>query len=177
MMDTKRLTQVLGAVGIAAGLGLGAAGLAAAATGSSSTPAAHPSANVASTDTSSTAQNQQDPNYQGSVQVAETNRTNEATEAASLQASAKITPDQAKQAALAAVPGTASKVDLDNENGSAVYSVEITANGTTTDVKVDAGNGKVLSRDAGQDQGKSDTADRSGETPGTEHGAPAETNG
>jgi hypothetical protein len=54
-----------------------------------------------------------------------------------------ITADQAKAAALAANPGTtATKVELDDENGCLVYSVEL-SNGL--DVKVDAGNGDILS--------------------------------
>jgi len=44
----------------------------------------------------------------------------EAAEAASLQAMAKVSPEQAKAAALAAVPGTAIQVSLDNENGNVV---------------------------------------------------------
>lgn len=51
---------------------------------------------------------------------------------------------------MTAVPGTAGEVELENENGSVVYSVEITANGITADVMVDAGNGKVLAQDTGE---------------------------
>ncbi|MDQ1466534.1 MAG: hypothetical protein QOH10_949, partial [Actinomycetota bacterium] len=117
---TKRLPKVLGALGLAGGLALGAAGIAAAATGPSSSP---------STPTSTAAADEKGD--------------------AALPALAKITPDQAKQAALAAVPGTVTKVALENENGSVVYGVEISANGTTTDGKIDAGNGKVLAQDSG----------------------------
>lgn len=154
---TKRLTQTLGAVAIAAGLGIGAVGLASAAT-SPSTPAA----TAPSTNSVQTGQDQKDPNLNGSVQAPEQQGADEAGEAAALQSAAKITPDQAKQAALAAVPGAVNKVELDNENGSVVYSVEITANGTTTDVKVDAGNGKVLAQESGQDDGKHETGPESG---------------
>ncbi|HEY3316654.1 MAG TPA: PepSY domain-containing protein [Bacillota bacterium] len=84
---------------------------------------------------------------------AENGSAEETAEAASLQAMAKITPDQAKAAALQAVPGTVLKVELDNENGNLVYSVEIkTANGDQ-DVKVDAGNGTVVAQDSQQDDG------------------------
>ena len=62
---------------------------------------------------------------------------------------AKITPDQAKKAALAEHPGTAGKVELEDEDGTAVYGVEITAaDGKKYDVKVDANTGKVLKSDA-----------------------------
>jgi uncharacterized membrane protein YkoI len=81
-----------------------------------------------------------------------------------LQAAATISPDQAKQAALAAVPGTAGKVELESENGNVVYGVEVTANGTTTDVKVDAGNGSVLAKDADQNEGTKGT-ESGGEAP------------
>ena len=92
----------------------------------------------------------QDPSYTSSVTAPEQNGQNEADESAALQSLAKISPDQARDAALAAVPGTADKVELDNENGNVVYSVQITdASGAKTDVKVDAGNGSVLHQDSG----------------------------
>jgi uncharacterized membrane protein YkoI len=101
---------------------------------------------------------------EASVQITEGTTENDQAEAAALQAAAKISPDQAKQAALAAVPGTAGKVELENENGNVVYGVEVTANGTTTDVKVDAGNGSVLAKDADQNEGTKGT-ELGGEAP------------
>ena len=66
----------------------------------------------------------------------------EAEEAVALQELAVITADDAVAVALAAYPGTAAiKVELDNENGAVVYSVELD---TGQDVKVDAGNGGIL---------------------------------
>ncbi len=61
-------------------------------------------------------------------------------EAARLQPLAKITPQQARQAAEATQGGTASSVELGNEDGNLVYEVTI----GQTEVIVDAGNGKVL---------------------------------
>jgi len=59
-----------------------------------------------------------------------------------------ITADQAKAAAEAHLnAGAATQVQLDDENGTLVYSVEI----GTSDVKVDAMTGAVLSVDSGQD--------------------------
>jgi len=59
-----------------------------------------------------------------------------------------ITADQAKAAAETHLnAGTATKVELDDENGKLIYSVEIGA----SDVKVDAMTGAVLSVDSGQD--------------------------
>jgi uncharacterized membrane protein YkoI len=73
----------------------------------------------------------------------------EADEAATLQGKATISAADAEAAALAANPGaTVVKTELDNENGVLVYSVELT-NGA--DVKVDAGNGSILSTDSGAD--------------------------
>ncbi len=160
---TKRLTQTVGAIGIATGLGIGAVGLASAAT-SPSTPAA----TAPSTNGDQTGQDQKDPSLNGSVQAPERRGVDEGGEAAALQSAAKITSDQAKQAALAAVRGTVKQVELDNENGSVVYSVEVSANGTTTDVKVDAGNGKVLAQESGQDDGKHERPERGNEKAGSE---------
>jgi len=61
-------------------------------------------------------------------------------EAAKLQPLAKITIQEAKQAAQTAVAGTASSVKLENENGNLVYEVVI----GQQEVMVDAGNGNVL---------------------------------
>lgn len=101
-------------------------------------------------------QHDQQPSYAGSIQVprqpdqtgaAEQSDQQEAQALASL---AKITPDQANQAALAQFPGaTLTKTELDDENGSLVYSVHLADSaGTAQDVKVDAGNGTVLQTEA-----------------------------
>jgi len=67
---------------------------------------------------------------------------------------AKITSDQANQAALVEVPGTVVKTELENENGNVVYGVEIDTGDGIKDVKVDAGNGKVLNVEADDDAGE-----------------------
>ncbi len=69
----------------------------------------------------------------------------EQSETASLASQAKITFDQASAAALAKFPGaTIGKVALENENGAAVYSVQLTDSaGKAQDVKVDAVTGQV----------------------------------
>jgi uncharacterized membrane protein YkoI len=87
---------------------------------------------------------QQEPLYGGSIAVdqAQQEDTSEADEAAALQGMATISPEEAKAAAAAANAGTtAVMVELDNENGVLVYSVQM-SNGL--DVKVDAGNGQVV---------------------------------
>ncbi len=89
-----------------------------------------------------TADDVQDLQLAGSIRVDESQYTglSETDEAARLASLATITPEQAVAAAQAEVPGDSQKVELDNENGSLVYSVEIAGN----DVKVDAGTGAVL---------------------------------
>lgn len=107
---------------------------------------------------------EQDPSYTGSITAPEgsdpegsdtegsDSEASEAEEAKGLQSLATITPEQAAAAALAVVPGTAGDVELDNENGFVVYSVEVTgADGSIVDVKVDAGNSTVLAQDTDDD--------------------------
>jgi len=79
---------------------------------------------------------------------------NEAAESKKLEGLAKIDQAAAEKAALNAVPGEVQKTELDNENGSVVYSVEIMAqDGTLQEVLVDAGDGKVLAQEAEEDEG------------------------
>jgi uncharacterized membrane protein YkoI len=89
----------------------------------------------------------------GSIQaLAETGGLSEAGRARALEGLATITPEQAEAAATAEVPGTVLQVELDNENGSAVYSIEIDdGKGGHIDVKVDAGSGTVLHQDIDND--------------------------
>ena len=109
-----------------------------------------------------------DPGYTGSVPAPADNvpdgqgtAADETQEGAALQSLATLTPSQAEQAALGAVPGTVAQTQLDNENGFVVYSVEITgADGTVTDVKVDAGNGTVLDKQVGGDGESADGIDQ-----------------
>lgn len=64
----------------------------------------------------------------------------EQQEEANLQSLAKISPQQAQQIAENTIGNRASQVKLENEDGNLVYSVII----GEKDVKVDAGNGKIL---------------------------------
>ncbi len=92
-------------------------------------------------------------------EVAETNEANESNEgkrgeeaedkaegaeSERLKSLARITPEQASAAALAQVRGTVVKVELENENGNVVYGVVIKTADGESDVKVDAGDGRVL---------------------------------
>ncbi|QSZ26746.1 PepSY domain-containing protein [Aceticella autotrophica] len=116
--------------------------------------------------------NTENPGYTASIKVSNpqdnamdnVNETkdNETQESTKLSTLAKITPEQAKAEALKVAQGTVTKVELDNENGNLVYSVDIKTNTGSTDVKVDAGNGKVLYQDKGSDNEKG--KEKAGET-------------
>ena len=69
--------------------------------------------------------------------------TNEANEGEKLQLLAKISASQAQQTAEAAQGKKASSTKLENEDGNLVYAVNIGQN----EVKVDAGNGRILYTD------------------------------
>lgn len=64
----------------------------------------------------------------------------EQQEASRLRSLAKITPQQAKQVAEAALGGKVTDVELENENGNLVYEVLI----GQTEAIIDAGNGHLL---------------------------------
>ena len=71
--------------------------------------------------------------------------TIEVDRGAALAAQAKVTLDEAKAAALEAVPGaTFVEGELDEEDGFLVYDVELTVDGQEVEVSVDAGNAAVL---------------------------------
>jgi uncharacterized membrane protein YkoI len=75
----------------------------------------------------------------------------EGAESERLKSLARITPEQASAAALAQVPGTVKKVELENEDGNVVYGVEIKTADGESDVKVDAGDGRVLHVEKGDE--------------------------
>jgi len=113
------------------------------------------------------------PSYVSSITVdqARYDGMKEDAEGAALASQAKITADEAKNAALAANPGTSvTKVELDNENGALVYSVELN-NGS--DAKVDAGNGTVLVTEKA-DGDEDATAEVSAEQEQAGHGTDAD---
>jgi len=103
---------------------------------------------------------QQSPSYNGSIFLGQQDQTESAAqdlkeakdvkteqkEDAALASKAKITKDEAIKAALAAYPGYAVKgAAIENENGYLVYEVKMADKaGNALEVKVDAGNGKVL---------------------------------
>ncbi|MEA5594078.1 PepSY domain-containing protein [Rivularia sp. UHCC 0363] len=78
----------------------------------------------------------------------------EKQEAAKYQSLAKITSQQAQQAAETALGGKAKKVELENEDGNLVYKVDI----GNKEVMVDAGNAKILETE-NQNQEANDAAE------------------
>ena len=149
--DESRFKKRLYTSAVALGLVLGSVGIAAAATGPSREPGAP----------AEEATEVEEPAYIGSVEApAEDESLTEAEEAAQLEGLAGITADEAAAAAAAAVGGDVTQVELDNENGTVVYSVEIAdAAGVDVDVKVDAGDGAILDQQADDDAGEDDEAD------------------
>jgi uncharacterized membrane protein YkoI len=89
----------------------------------------------------------QPANQKGSIQI---NNKDEAQ----LAEMAKISLDSAMNEALKQVQGKVLRVEMENENGYLVYGVEIAKpDHQIVDVKVDAGNGKILRIDQDNNEG------------------------
>ena len=72
---------------------------------------------------------------------------------AALAKQAKITQDEAINAALEKVPGTVEEVELEDEKGTIVYEIElVSTDGTEHEVEVDAQTGEVLKVEADDDE-------------------------
>ena len=83
-----------------------------------------------------------------------TDKKQDSAESQKLQSLAKVDQAAAEKAALGAVSGTVKNADLGNENGYVVWDIEVAdQGGKVTDVKVDAGNGKILAQEAGDKEG------------------------
>ena len=157
MKNLKKKAAVTGI--IATTLAFGGAGLAMAANPDNAQP-------------SSSAADEQDPSYTGTVQAPQDATAadgtdaelSEADEAASLQGLATVTPEEATAAALAAVPGTAGDAVLEDENGFVVYEVQVTAaDGAVIEVKVDAGDASVLAQEADEAEGTDEATENGAE--------------
>lgn len=112
------------------------------------TPNQSPAANPPPNDVNDTADGPEGTEKAGATESDTDNQ-------AALQAQAKITVEQAKQAALAKVPGTVVSAALEDENGKAVFNVLVTptAGGANQEVKVNAADGTVLKVEADGEQG------------------------
>ncbi|WP_209308846.1 PepSY domain-containing protein [Blastococcus sp. CT_GayMR16] len=172
-MNTKLSKHKLAAAGVLAVVLVGGGASIAAASSSDSTTADQEQTDGETADGPDggpgSDQEGEDASFTGSVAApAETEQPdgqeasgNEDQESAALQALATVTPQQAEQAAVAAVPGTVGGSELGNENGFVVYSVEIKGtDGNVTEVKIDAGNGAVLAQEAEDGQEAADSADQ-----------------
>jgi uncharacterized membrane protein YkoI len=84
-------------------------------------------------------------------------------EAAALQALARVTPEEAKATAAQAAGGSATAVEIEEEDGYVVYEVEVTTKSGITDVTVDAGSGKVLLQ---EQEGPEDSSNDNGSDDG-----------
>ena len=114
-----------------------------------------------------------DESYKGSISLAGKNEP-------SVHKLANIDQAAAERGALKAVPGTVHETELEtSDNGYAVYDIEIAGeDGKGHEVKVDAGNGKVLHQDleeqADDSDGRGDTEtadDGSDDTEGADDGS------
>lgn len=89
--------------------------------------------------------------YQSSAQIPLVDRTDAQQEIAMARV-AKISLEQAKAAALKAVPqGRITEAELESEDGNVVYEVEVMLGKQERTVIVDAGNGDILSNTLDQD--------------------------
>lgn len=133
-----KTTLTLLALGLLGALGIGGAVRSVDATPSQRSLAAmtQPSQPAAVAQNSEAAGEQADEPEDGEMD----DQQEEQQEDAQLQNLAKITPQQAEEAARTVASGTVSRVSLDNEDGSVVYKVVI----GQSEVLVDAGNGTVL---------------------------------
>ncbi|MFE4893739.1 PepSY domain-containing protein [Peribacillus butanolivorans] len=78
----------------------------------------------------------------------------EKQESAALEKKAKLTEAESKKIALEKVPGTVKEVELEDEDGTVVYSVNVQAkDGSKQEVKIDAQTGKVLKVESDDEEG------------------------
>ena len=85
---------------------------------------------------------------------------------AELAKQAKITEEEATKIALEKVPGTVNEVELEDENGTIVYGIEVVStDGTQQDVKVDAQTGKVVKVEADDDENGEENDEAENGTP------------
>lgn len=106
--------------------------------------------------------------YQSSIKTtAKEDSGNEAAADLALTKSAKIDLAQAARAGAGAVPGgAATSVELTNEGGNVVYEVKVVTATAETDVIVDAGNAKVLAKQADHEKDGAEGKDESASTTG-----------
>ena len=88
-------------------------------------------------------------------EVNDDQEVNDNQDQVTLAKQAKITEAESKAIALKQVPGTVTDVELEDEDGTVVYGVEVQAkDGSKQDVKVNAQTGKIVKVDNGDENGK-----------------------
>ncbi|MEE8600268.1 PepSY domain-containing protein [Euzebya tangerina] len=93
----------------------------------------------------------------------EESEADEAAENAALAEQASLSAADAEAAATAAVPGTAAPAELEDEDGTVVYEVEVTDEaGTVHEVIIDANTGDVLAQEVDDDDDDDDDDGREG---------------
>ena len=79
---------------------------------------------------------------------------------AAMAGQAKVTSSEAAKIATTALPGKVIETKLDDENGYLVWEVEIIGtDGHETQLKIDAGNGRLLAAEREDDEGKDEDND------------------
>jgi uncharacterized membrane protein YkoI len=105
----------------------------------------------------------------------ESQNGNEQDDQTAVDGVAKITPDEAKAAALTQFPGaTINGVELENEDGSLVYNVKLTADGKAYEVKIDANTGTVLRTEADEPDGDNENSQEGEQDEANEQPSPTE---
>lgn len=142
------------AISIAAVIGVGAGSYGIVAAGGDEPPATE----QADTDTEEV--DEQDPQLDGSIQIDDNEDESEADEDARLQELATVSEAAAAAAAVAEYPGDIIETELGNENGSVVWEFEIVGpDGTSVEVKIDAGTATVLDVDTDDDADDDDNVE------------------
>jgi uncharacterized membrane protein YkoI len=152
-MKTNRTLAI--SIATLVGVGAGSYGIVAATEADDAPPA------QTETDTDTDDVEEQDPQLDGSIKFDEIEDESEADEDARLQELPDVISEaDAAAAAVAKYPGDISESELGNENGSVVWEFEIVgADGSTVEVKVDAGNATVLDIETDDDDNASDDDD------------------
>ncbi len=101
--------------------------------------------------------------------TAETDTEEKDDDAALANMTVALTEDQAKTIALASIQdGSFVAIELEDEDGAAVYGVTVSSGTTESDVKVDANTGDILKTEAGGDSEEIDAQDTDTEENDTE---------
>jgi len=85
-----------------------------------------------------------DPTQFSPIHIDNTKEAPDAQETPNLESLAKISKEEAQKIALNETQGSIKGTKLENEDGNIVYNVAVANGNSETEVKIDAGNGKIL---------------------------------